>query len=83
MKRLLILGAAGVAALIVGIAIAVAATGGSGTTSETGRATVSVKRIGSAGRVLVDSKGRALYTNDQDRRGMVLCNGACVSFWPR
>jgi len=80
-KRLLILGVAGVAALAVGIAIAVAATGGSGGTTSRGGATVSAKRIAGAGKVLVDAKGRALYTNDQERRGMVLCDGACLSFW--
>jgi predicted lipoprotein with Yx(FWY)xxD motif len=81
MKRLLIIGAVGAAALATGIAIAVAASGGSGGTAKTGRATVSVSRIGHAGRVLVDAKGRALYKNDQERGGMVLCTGACLSFW--
>jgi predicted lipoprotein with Yx(FWY)xxD motif len=80
-KRLLILGLAGAAALALGITIAVAATGGSGSTAKTGNATVSVKRIGGAGSVLVDSKGRALYRSDQERNGMVLCTGACLSFW--
>jgi predicted lipoprotein with Yx(FWY)xxD motif len=79
-KRLLIVGSVGVLALVAGIAIAVAATGGSGGSSQSG-ATVSVKSIPGAGRVLVDSKGRALYTNDQERGGMVLCDGACLSFW--
>jgi predicted lipoprotein with Yx(FWY)xxD motif len=31
--------------------------------------------------VLVDAKGRALYRSEQERRGMVLCTGACLSFW--
>jgi predicted lipoprotein with Yx(FWY)xxD motif len=73
-KRILILGAAGVVALVAGIAIAMAATGG-------GSATVSVKQIGTSGRVLVDAKGRALYFNDQERGGRVLCAAGCVSFW--
>jgi predicted lipoprotein with Yx(FWY)xxD motif len=81
MKRLLILAAVGAGALVVGIAIAVAATGGGAGTSKNGAATVSVKTIVGAGKVLVDAKGRALYTNDQERRGMVLCTGGCVSFW--
>src|SRR5919201_1758122 len=80
MKRLLILGAVGLAAAAV-VAIAVAATtGGSSSGSKTG-ATVSVKQIAGAGSVLVDAKGRALYRNDQERGGMVLCTGACLSFW--
>jgi len=80
-KRFLILGVVGAAALAVGIAIAVAATGGTDNASKSSAVTVSVKRIGSAGKVLVDSKGRALYRSDQERRGMVLCTGACLSFW--
>jgi predicted lipoprotein with Yx(FWY)xxD motif len=70
MKRLLITGTTAVAALAVGIAIAVAATG----------ATVTVKQLGGAGKVLVDSKGKALYMNDQEH-GKALCTGACLSFW--
>ena len=67
MKRLLILGVTGVAALMAGIAIAVAATAGGTSASSTGAATVSVKRIGGA-QVLVDARGRALYRNDQEQR---------------
>ena len=74
MKRILILGAVGAVALVAGIAIAMAANGG-------GTATVSVKQIGKAGKVLVDTKGRALYFNDQERGSKVLCTGECVSFW--
>jgi predicted lipoprotein with Yx(FWY)xxD motif len=81
MKRLFILGSVSAAALVLGIAIAVAATGGSGDASKTGIATVSIKAIGGAGKVLVDSKGRALYMNDEERDGKVLCTGACLSFW--
>lgn len=80
MKRLLIFGVIFVAA-VAGVAVAVAASGGSGGVARSGGATVSVKRIAGAGRVLVDAKGRALYRSDQERRGMVLCDGACLSFW--
>jgi predicted lipoprotein with Yx(FWY)xxD motif len=79
-KRLLISGVI-VLAATAGVAIAVAASGGSAGAAKTGGATVSVKRIAGAGRVLVDAKGRALYRSDQERRGMVLCTGACLSFW--
>jgi len=79
MKRFLVVGTVGVAALVVGITIAVAAGGGE--SAKASNATVSVKTIGSAGKVLVDSKGRALYVNDQDRGGMALCTGSCFSFW--
>jgi predicted lipoprotein with Yx(FWY)xxD motif len=79
MRRLLILGVIGAAVIAAGIAIA--ATGGSGGAVKSGGGTVSVKQISGAGRVLVDSKGRALYRSDQERNGMVLCDGACLSFW--
>ena len=81
MKRLLISAVVGAAALVAGIAVAVASTGGSQASAQNGGAPVSDKLIRGAGRVLVDSKGRALYVNDQERRGMVLCTGACLSFW--
>ena len=80
MKRLLTFGAVSVAALAVGIAIAVAATTG-GSAGKAASATVSVKSIAGHGKVLVDSRGRALYRSDQERNGMVLCTGACLSFW--
>jgi predicted lipoprotein with Yx(FWY)xxD motif len=80
-KRLLILGTVGAVSLAVGIAIAVAATGSSSGVAKAGGATVSVKQIGKAGKVLVDANGKALYMNDEERRGMVVCTGACLSFW--
>jgi predicted lipoprotein with Yx(FWY)xxD motif len=79
-KRLLILGVVGAAALVLGIALAVAATSG-GTSSGSSGATVSVKRLVGAGAVLVDAKGKALYRSEQERSGKVLCIGACLSFW--
>jgi predicted lipoprotein with Yx(FWY)xxD motif len=79
-KRLLVFGVI-VAAAVAGVAIAVAATTGGGSTSMTGGATVSVKSIAGHGKVLVDAKGRALYRSDQEKKGMVLCTGACLSFW--
>jgi predicted lipoprotein with Yx(FWY)xxD motif len=80
---LLVIGAIVVVAAVVGVAIAIAASGGSGSrsASNSGGATVSVKKISGAGTVLVDSKGRALYRSEQERKGMVLCTGACLSFW--
>lgn len=79
MKRLLILGVVVLAAAL-GVAVAVAATGGSDATAKSGAATVSIKTIDGK-KVLVDAKGRALYRSDQERRGMVLCTDACLSFW--
>ena len=81
MKRLLVLGVI-VAAAVAGVAIAVAATTGGGSTGAArSGATVSVKQIAGHGKVLVDAKGRALYRSDQQKNGMVLCTGACLSFW--
>jgi predicted lipoprotein with Yx(FWY)xxD motif len=86
MKRLLIAGAVVAIALAAGIAIAIAASGGDSSSSDsspspTGGTTVSVKEIGGASNVLVDSTGHALYANDQETGGMVLCDDACLSFW--
>jgi CBS domain-containing protein/predicted lipoprotein with Yx(FWY)xxD motif len=69
---LLIFGSLGAAALVLGIATAVAGTR---------NATVSIKNVGGAGKVLVDTKGRALYMNDEEHGRMVLCTGACLLFW--
>jgi predicted lipoprotein with Yx(FWY)xxD motif len=77
MKRLLTLAVIGAAAVAAGIAITATGTGRSAAKG----VTVSAKQISGAGRVLVDSKGRALYRSDQERNGMVLCQGACLSFW--
>ncbi|MFL5959577.1 MAG: hypothetical protein ACJ75G_04815 [Gaiellaceae bacterium] len=77
------IGAIVVVAAVVGVAIAIAATGGggSGSAPKTGSGTVSVQKLAGAGTVLVDSQGRALYRSEQERKGMVLCTGACLSFW--
>ena len=85
MKRLLII----LAALSASVAL-VACGGGGGSggsggsssgSSSSGMKTVSVKQVGGAGSVLVDSSGRALYASNQERGGKVLCTGSCTSFW--
>jgi predicted lipoprotein with Yx(FWY)xxD motif len=81
MRRLLVIGVIAAVVAAVGVAIAIAATGGGGSSSTASGATVSVKKVAGAGSVLVDSKGRALYRSEQERNGMVLCTGACLSFW--
>jgi predicted lipoprotein with Yx(FWY)xxD motif len=43
--------------------------------------TVGVKQVDGFGRVLVDSSGLALYTPDQDTKGMIRCTGSCTSEW--
>jgi predicted lipoprotein with Yx(FWY)xxD motif len=77
MKRLLIAGAA------VAVALALTACGGGGGGGGGGSAsdTVSAETIGSSGRVLVDSSGKALYTADQEKMNGALCKGSCLDFW--
>jgi predicted lipoprotein with Yx(FWY)xxD motif len=83
MQRLLIAGAAVMAVL------ALAACGGGGSDSSNSSdfppssndTTLSVEQIGDAGRVLVDSAGKALYAADQEADNGVLCTGGCLSFW--
>jgi predicted lipoprotein with Yx(FWY)xxD motif len=80
-QRLLIAAVAAVAALAAGIEIAMAASGGLSGAARSGAATVTVKQIAGHGKVLVDAKGRALYRSDQEKHGIALCVGACLSFW--
>jgi predicted lipoprotein with Yx(FWY)xxD motif len=83
MKRFLIAGAAVVAVLI----LAACGGGGGDSTSSSDAApssndtTVSVEQIGDAGRILVDSAGKALYAADEEADMDVLCTNACLSFW--
>jgi len=73
-------------ALAAVVAVLLAACGGTSSSSSapagsSGAKTVSVKSIDGVGNVLVDAKGAALYSPDQEANGMVLCTGACTSFW--
>jgi predicted lipoprotein with Yx(FWY)xxD motif len=83
MKRLLIAAAAAAAVLILA-----ACGGGDGGGTSSGAmpssnemTTVSVDQIAGAGRVLVDSAGRALYAADEEADRDVLCTDACLAFW--
>jgi predicted lipoprotein with Yx(FWY)xxD motif len=71
--------------LVVTVALAACGSGGSASTNAAANggnaATVSTKQIDGAGTVLVDPAGKALYASDQEAGGMVLCTGACNSFW--
>lgn len=57
-----------------------ASAGGSATTSSSST-TVAVKHVDGVGNLLVDSKGDALYSPDQEANGMILCKGSCTSIW--
>jgi predicted lipoprotein with Yx(FWY)xxD motif len=47
-----------------------------------GTDTVSTKSVSGVGTVLVDSKGDALYTNNQDTTSKMACTASCQSIWP-
>ena len=76
---------------LLAAALALAACGGgggSGATAATGSGmtsgsgdTVSVASVSGAGMVLVDSKGQALYSPDQEKSGKIMCTGQCTSIW--
>jgi predicted lipoprotein with Yx(FWY)xxD motif len=79
-------------AALIALAVTLAACGGGGNGEATatmrggtegagGGGAVSVKSVGDAGHVLVDSSGQALYASDLEANGKVLCTGACNSFW--
>jgi predicted lipoprotein with Yx(FWY)xxD motif len=70
----------------VAATLTIAACGGSSNSSQTpaGAATadtVGIKQVAGLGRVLVDSSGRALYTPDQETKGMISCTGSCTAEW--
>ena len=75
MKRFLIF-VAGILAALTIAACGTAAIGGSGSGG-----TVGTKQIDGFGNVLVDSSGMALYVNDQESGGKMLCDGSCTSIW--
>ena len=55
--------------------------GGSGEPASAGGETVSVANVAGVGDVLVDARGNALYSPDQEANGKVLCTDACASIW--
>jgi predicted lipoprotein with Yx(FWY)xxD motif len=86
MKRLMTLG------MPIAVALAIAACGGtgsSGSTSTTASSaptspstTVAVRQVPGVGSVLVDNTGKALYANNLETAGKILCNDpGCNAFW--
>ena len=74
------------AALAVLGALALSACGGSTShQAKSGGAprtdTVSLASVSGVGKVLVNSKGFALYSPAQEKGGMIRCTGSCVSIW--
>jgi predicted lipoprotein with Yx(FWY)xxD motif len=75
--------------LISGVAIIAAILAGCGSTSGHGKSaagrsvtdTVSLASVSGVGKVLVDSKGFALYSPAQEKSGAIRCTGSCASIW--
>jgi predicted lipoprotein with Yx(FWY)xxD motif len=80
MKRLLIPGAALVAALVLAACGGSSSSSGS-STAGTSNHTVAVKSIDGVGNVLVDAHGMPLYSSNLDANGKPACDGACASVW--
>jgi predicted lipoprotein with Yx(FWY)xxD motif len=55
--------------------------GAAGSTAAGTAATVSVQHVDGVGNVLVDAKGMALYSPQQEAGGKVMCTGSCTSIW--
>ena len=74
---------------ISGVAIIAAVLAGCGSTSGHGKSaagrsvtdTVSLASVSGVGKVLVDSKGFALYSPAQEKSGAIRCTGSCASIW--
>jgi predicted lipoprotein with Yx(FWY)xxD motif len=49
--------------------------------SPAGGSAVSVETVDGVGEVLVDAKGAALYTADQEKDGKVRCTDSCAEIW--
>jgi predicted lipoprotein with Yx(FWY)xxD motif len=67
--------------------IAAVVVAGCGSTSGPGKSgpgaadTVSLASVSGVGKVLVDSKGFALYSPAQEKGGAIRCTGSCASIW--
>jgi predicted lipoprotein with Yx(FWY)xxD motif len=55
---------------------------GGGTTGSYTVATASATVKGSKQKILVDSKGRTLYVDENDKAGKPACTGPCLKIWP-
>src|SRR6266487_6019196 len=66
-----------------GVAIIAAVLAGCGSTSghRSAADTVSLASVSGVGRVLVDSKGFALYSPKQEKGGSIRCTGSCATIW--
>jgi predicted lipoprotein with Yx(FWY)xxD motif len=76
-RACLVLLVAALTALAVG-----ASSGVAGSRQVTKAATVSTKKVGKLGTILVNSKGFTLYMFVPDKQKKVTCKGNCAVVWP-
>ena len=57
-------------------------TGVAGAQRSTSSVAVTTRKVKGLGVVLVNARGRTLYTFAKDQRRHVTCTGSCASFWP-
>lgn len=69
--------------LVLVVAITVLAVGyGTSSARSTKAATVSTRKVGKLGTILVNSKGFTLYMFVPDKQKKVTCKGSCAVVWP-
>ena len=74
--------AAVLAVLAAGWASSPARSGVAGASHMTKAATVSTRKVGKLGTILVNSKGFTLYMFVPDKQKKVTCKGQCAVVWP-
>lgn len=83
LRQRIAIGAVGAALLlaVVGCGDDASNDASSGSVAASDGTTVSVEAVDGAGEVLVDAKGAALYTADQEKDGKVRCTASCAEIW--
>ncbi|HET8751026.1 MAG TPA: hypothetical protein VFM43_00695 [Gaiellaceae bacterium] len=74
-----------VAAVAAAVAVSAAVWSGTGTAAArhlTKTPTVTTRKVGKLGVILVNAKGRTLYMFVPDKRTKVTCKGQCAVIWP-
>jgi predicted lipoprotein with Yx(FWY)xxD motif len=71
--------------ILIGALAVIAGCGGGNNNNDNGsnssNASASTATVSSQDGQLVDAKGAALYTNDQDKGGQSMCANECASIW--
>jgi predicted lipoprotein with Yx(FWY)xxD motif len=81
MKKMLVFLAFGALALLATACGGAGGGGAAGSTATGSARTIAVEHVDGVGNVLVDSKGMALYSPEQEAGGKVMCTGSCTSIW--